>query len=79
MVSKATGIISTGKFLLVLGFASALVLVFSLIFTPMFAIMKLGVTRDLLIFIFPKGLLIVVFFVGIARYYYELKGDTEDV
>lgn len=74
----ASGIIATGKFLLVLGIASALVLFFSMILTPMFAIMALGYTRDLLIFLFPKGILIVVFFIAIARYYYDIKeGDTE--
>jgi hypothetical protein len=70
----ASGIVSTGKFLLVLAFASALVLVFSYMFGPMFAIMKLGTVRDLLIFMFPKGLLLVIFFVGVARYYFEIRG-----
>ena len=69
-----SGIVSTGKFLMLLAFASILVVVFSLIFSPFFAIMALGTVRDLLIFIFPKGLLIVIFFIGVARYYYELQG-----
>ena len=72
----ASGIISTGKFMLVLAFASALVLVFSIMFQPFFAIMKLGTVRDLLMLLFPRGLLIIVFFVGLARYYYELKGAS---
>jgi hypothetical protein len=67
-----SGIVATGKFLLTLAIASALVLLFSMIFGPMFAIMKLGTVRDLLMFIFPKGILIVIFFIAVARYYYEL-------
>lgn len=70
----ASGIITTGKFILILAFASVLVLVFSMFLGPLFAIMALGLVRDLLIFIFPKGLLIVIFIIGIARYYYELQG-----
>jgi len=70
-----SGIAATGKFLLLLGFASALVLVFSLILDQFWAIMAYGSVRDLLMFIFPKGLLIVIFFVGVAGYYYELKGS----
>lgn len=73
----AKGIISTGAFLLVLAFASVLVVVFSMIFDPFFAMMKLGTVRDLLIFMFPKGLLFVIFFVGVARYYYELQEKDE--
>ena len=73
----AKGLIATGYFLLVLAFASALVLVFSMIFDPMFAIMKLGTVRDLLMLLFPKGLLITIFFIGIARYYYEVRGGEK--
>lgn len=72
----ANGIVATGTFILTLAVASALVLVFSMIFNPFFAIMKLGYVRDFLIFIFPKGLLIVIFFVSVARYYMELQGTA---
>ena len=73
----ANGIIATGNFLLTLAIASALVIVFSMVFGPFFAIMKLGTVRDLLMFIFPKGLLIVIFFIALARYYYELHEQEE--
>lgn len=69
----ASGIVATGKFVLTLAAASVLVLVFSMILDPFFALMKLGTVRDFLIFIFPKGLLILIFFVAIAVYYKELK------
>ena len=71
----ASGVVSVAKFLLILGFASMLGLVFSMIFDPMFALMKLGVIRDILMFIFPKGLLILIFFVGVAALYNDLQGD----
>jgi len=74
-----SGIVATGKFILTLAIASVLVLVFSMIFGPMFAIMKLGTVRDLLMFIFPKGLLLVVFFVALARYYYELHTEERTI
>jgi hypothetical protein len=74
----ASGIVATGKFILTLAVAGALVLVFSMIFSPMFAIMKLGAVRDILMFVFPKGVLIVVFFVAVARYYLELQ-DRETI
>lgn len=73
-MASGKGLISTVVFLMLLGFASVLTVVFSLILDPFFAIMKLGTVRDLLIFIFPKGLLIVIFFIGVARYYFELQG-----
>lgn len=71
----SSGIASVAKFILILGFASLLTLVFSMIFGPMFSIMKLGTIRDILMFVFPKGLLIVIFFVGIAALYNDLQGD----
>jgi len=71
----AKGLISTAYFVLILCFASALTVIFSMIFDPMFAIMKYGTVRDLLMMLFPKGLLIIIFFVGLAVYYYEVMGD----
>lgn len=71
----ASGIVATGKFLLTLAIASVLVLIFSMIFRYFFAIMALGTVRDLLMFIFPKGLLIFIFFVAVAVYYRELQGE----
>jgi len=69
-----TGVVALGKFLLTLGIASALVLIFSMFIGPMFAIMALGAVRDTLIFIFPKGLLLLIFFVALARFYLDLQG-----
>lgn len=68
-----SGFVATGKFLLLLGFASALVLVFSMILDPFFALMAYGSVRDLLVFLFPKGMLIVIFLVGIAAYYRDIQ------
>lgn len=68
-----TGVVALGKFLLTLAVASILVLLFSMFFGPMFAIMALGYVRDILIFVFPKGLLLLVFFVALARFYLELQ------
>jgi len=65
----ASGVVNTAGFLITLAFASVLVLVFSLILDPFFSIMAYGTVRDLLMFIFPKGLLIVIIFVAIAVYY----------
>ena len=73
-MASMNGIVATGKFILTLAIASALTLVFSMIFDPFFAIMKLGFVRDFLIFFFPKGLLIVIFFIAVAKYYLELQG-----
>ena len=69
-----TGVVALGKFLLTLAVASILVLLFSMFFGPMFAIMALGPVRDILIFIFPKGLLLLIFFVALARFYMDLQG-----
>jgi len=73
-MATMNGIVATGKFILTLAIASALTLVFSMIFGPFFAIMKLGAVRDFLIFFFPKGLLIVIFFIAVAKYYLDLQG-----
>jgi hypothetical protein len=73
-MATMNGILATAKFILTLAIASALTLVFSMIFEPFFAIMKLGAVRDFLIFFFPKGLLIVIFFIAVAKYYLDLQG-----
>lgn len=70
----ASGIVATVKFLLTFGAASVLVLVFSLIFNPMFAIMAEGVVRDILMLVFPKILLIFIFFIAVAKYYLDIQG-----
>jgi len=59
----------------VLGFASFLVLLFSHILEPFFSIMPVGNVRDILLLIYPYGILLVILIVmsSATLMYYQKK------
>jgi hypothetical protein len=74
----ANSVVATGKLVFILAISSVLVLVFGMIFEPMFSIMKVGIVRSILLLIWPNGILLVILIVGIAWYLMEIQTSSKN-
>lgn len=70
-------LVPTGKYLLILAMASVLTLVFGMILNPFFCIMEVGPARDILLAIFPNGLLLAILLIATASYLIDMQREKQ--